>query len=512
MKVGASARAMRRFSEFGELPINHRDAMNAETTKVDSLRSSWLGGLLIRSCFTWMFVLSSVVAVLNAAELKLPPHSRVTLPNGVVLLLMEQHEVPIASFNVLLSAGSTTDPMGKEGVASLTAELLRRGTKSRSAEQLASEVDFLGGSIDFDAGLDFTTGRAEFLKKDVAAGLDLLADVLLNPSFAQEEVQKRIQQRIDELKELKDEPQAMLTNYFHAFLFGDHPYGRAIDGDEKSNAAITRDDVAQFYARSYAPQSVRIAAVGDFSTAEMQRLLSERFGAWKTSGESPSSILKPSQAPPQSVKGRKLLLIDKPDATQSFFVIGNVGIARTNSDRVPIQLVNTIFGGRFTSILNDELRVSSGLTYGAHSQFGRYLQPGPFYISTFTQNSNTVQAIDMTLAVLERLHQKGLTAEQLKSAKTYLKGQFPPAIETSDQLASVLTQFDFFGLNDREINDYFRRLDAITLQECQRVIQQYFPSENLVFVIVGKAAETKQALSKYAPKIETREISQVGYK
>src|SRR6185436_6029087 len=154
--------------------------------------------------------------------------------------------------------------------------------------------------------------------------------------------------------------------------------------------------------------------------------------------------LKSEPPAPVKGKGRKLLLIDKPDATQSFYIVGNVGIARTNPDRVPIQLVNTIFGGRFTSMLNDELRVSSGLTYGAHSQFGRYLQPGPFYISSFTQNSNTVQAIDMTLAVLQRLHQKGLTADQLKSAKTYLKGQFPPAIETSDQLAAVLTQFDFF--------------------------------------------------------------------
>src|SRR5205814_251841 len=232
---------------------------------------------------------------------------------------------------------------------------------------------------------------------------------------------------------------------------------------------------------------------------------SERFsGQPKSSSYAVKmSDLKPSAAQP--VKGRKMLLIDKPDATQSFFIIGNVGIARTNSDRVAIQLVNTIFGGRFTSILNDELRVSSGLTYGAHSYFGRYLEPGPFVISSFTQNSSTIPAIDMTLAVLQRLHQKGLTADQLKSARTYIRGQFPPQIETSDQLAALLTQFDFFGLDEREINDYFHRLDAVTLQDCQRVIQQYFPSEDLVFVVIGKAAEIKQGLSKYAPKIETRE-------
>jgi zinc protease len=207
-----------------------------------------------------------------------------------------------------------------------------------------------------------------------------------------------------------------------------------------------------------------------------------------------------------------LLLIDKPDATQSFYIMGNLGISRTNPDRVAIQLVNTIFGARFTSMLNDELRVSSGLTYGARSQFGRYLQPGPFAISSFTQNSTTVQAIDMTLAVLKRLHEKGLSADQLKSAKAYLKGQFPPQIETSDHLAALLTQLDFFGLDEREINDFFARIDAVTLQDCKRVIQKYFPNDDLALVVIGKAAEVKKGLTKYAPKIEMREISQVGYK
>jgi zinc protease len=467
------------------------------------MRSRALGRL-------WAFViLFVIVSAVNGADLKLPAYSRVTLPNGVVLLLMEQHEVPMVSFNVLITSGSVNDPAGKEGLASLTAELLRRGTKTRSAEQLASEIDFLGGVIEFDAGLDFSAGRAQFLKKDVAAGLDLLADVLLNPSFPKEEAEKRVRQRIDELKQEKDEPQTVISNYFHRFLFGNHPYGRSIDGDEHSVATLKREDVLSFYNSNYRPKNLRIAAVGDFSTREMQRLLAERFGANTNSSSAVTS--NANLTAPQAVKGRKLLLIDKPDATQSFYLIGNVGIARTNADRVAIQLVNTIFGGRFTSMLNDELRVSSGLTYGARSQFGRYLYPGPFAIFSFTQNSSTTQALDMTLEVLQRLHKKGLAAEQLKSGREYLKGQFPPQIETPDQLAPLLTQFDFYGLDEREIDDYFRRLDAVTLKDCERVIKQYFPLEDLVFVVVGKAAEVKQALTKYAPEIETREITQIGY-
>lgn len=457
--------------------------------------------VLVSICFALAFCS-------GAAELKLPPYSRTVLSNGVVLLLMEQHEVPMVSFSVLVSAGSAADPRGKEGLASLTSELLTRGTTSRSAEQLASEIDFLGGALQFSTGLDFTSGGAEFLAKDARAGVELLSDVLLNPVFSKEEVAKRIAQRIDELKQEKDEPQAVITNYFHAFLFGDHPYGRSIDGDERSAAGISRDDIAQFYHARYTPENIRIAAVGDFSMPEMQRLLSERFGSRAKSAES-SRVEIPV---PLGVKGRKLLLVDKPDATQTFFAIGNVGIARTNRDRVAIQVVNTIFGGRFTSILNDELRVSSGLTYGAHSQFGRYFQPGPFAISSFTQNSKTVEALDLTLSVLQRFHEKGLTEEQLKSAKAYIKGQFPPQIETTDHLAALLTQLDFFGLDAREINDLFPQIDAVTLEDSRRIIRNYFPADDLVFVLVGKAAEIKSNLGKYASKIETREISQIGFK
>ena len=445
-----------------------------------------------------------------AAELKLPQYTRTVLSNGVVLLLMEQHEVPMVSFSVLISAGSTIDLKGKEGLASLTSELLTRGTSNRSAEQIASEVDSLGGALQFSTGLDFTSGGAEFLAKDVRTGVELLSDVLLNAAFPEEEVTKRIAQRVDELKQEKDEPQAVITNYFHAFLFGDHAYGRPIEGDERSGAGIKRDEIVQFYRTHYMPQNIRIAAVGDFSTSEMQRMLSEAFA--KRAGGSRGNSGRVELPAPVAIKGRKLLLVDKPDATQSFYIMGNVGIARTNADRVPIQLVNTVFGGRFTSILNDELRVSSGLTYGAHSVFGRYLQPGPFAISSFTQNSKTIQAIDLTISVLKLLHEKGISAEQLKSAKAYIKGQFPPQIETSDHLAALLTQLDFFGLDAREIDELFSRIDAVTLQDCQRVIQKYFPADDFVLVVIGKAAEIKQGLGKYAPKMETREISQVGFK
>ncbi len=209
--------------------------------------------------------------------------------------------------------------------------------------------------------------------------------------------------------------------------------------------------------------------------------------------------------------GKKLLLIDKPDSTQTFYHIGNVGIPRTNADRVFIEVVNTLFGGRFTSMLNNELRVKSGLTYGARSAFEQRKLAGPFLISTYTRNETTEKAIDMTLDVLKRLHEKGITEEELKSAKTYLKGQFPPRIETSDQLATLIAQLEFYGLDERDINTYYGKIDSMTLADAQRIIKQYFPADNLVFVLIGKRSEIQQVARKYAIGVDNKSINQPGF-
>ncbi len=452
------------------------------------------------------FVASALPAAAQDGTLKLPPSKKVKLKNGMTLLLMEQHEVPIVSFNFVVKSGSVADPAGKEGLAEMTAGLLRKGTKTRTADQISNELDFVGGTLEADATYDFTVGRAEFVRKDLAKGLELLSDVLLNPTFPQTEVTKLQQQSIDAVKAAKDEAGAVIGNYYNAFLFGAHPYARSTDGDEKSLAAITRADVESFYRTNYTPSNVILAAVGDFSTAEMEKMLTDRFGAW-AGRPAPAVTL----AEPTAAAGKRLLLIDKPDSTQTFFQIGNVGVPRTSPDRVAIGVVNTLFGGRFTSMLNTELRIKSGLTYGARSLFDQRKTRGPFVISTYTRNETTAQAIDMALDVLKRLHEKGITEEELKSAKAYLKGQFPPRIETTDQLAALIAQYEFFGLDESEVNSYYARIDAMTLADANRVIKQYFPQENLVFVLIGKASEIEPVVKKYAPTLSRKSISDPGF-
>jgi predicted Zn-dependent peptidase len=481
----------------------------------------------------WLFVSAPVLA--QSAGLKLPPYKKLQLKNGMTVLLMEQTEVPVVSFSFIIRAGSVSDPVGKEGVASLTAGLLRKGTKNRTADQLSNELDFIGGSLGFGAGTDFTSGSAEFIKKDLDKGLDLVADTLLNPTFPDDEVKKLLTQSANGVKAAKDNPQAVIGQYYNRYLFGSHPYGRPSGGDETSLAAITRDDIVKFYNDKYKASNTILAVAGDFNTAEMEAKLNAKFGAWAgdapllrdavvdkmakpKSGKKPMAGPPPTAAQPvsnvpapQPFVGKKLLLVDKPNTVQTYFYIGNVGVSRANPDRVGINVVNTLFGGRFTSMLNSELRIKTGLTYGARSFFDQRAQPGAFAISTYTRTETTEKALDLALDILKRLHEKGVTEEELKSGKEYIKGQFPTSVETTDQLARALANFTFYGLTDAEINDYYTKIDAMTVAEANRIIKQYYPLDNLVFVLVGKGSEISKVAQKYAPKVDTKAITETGF-
>jgi predicted Zn-dependent peptidase len=451
------------------------------------------------------FVMAAPVSAQDGG-LKLPPYNKVVLKNGMTLLLMEKHGVPIVSFHFIVKSGATADPPGREGLASLTAGLLRKGTATRTADQLSAELDFIGGLFSSGADSDYSNGSAEFLAKDLGKGLDLLADVILHPTFPHDEVTKMLKQRIDGIKSAKDRAQGVLSNYFNAYLFGSHPYGRPVGGDENSLAMLTRDDVSGYYQTYYTPGNTILSASGDFKTAEMEALLTEKFGAWPAKPAPPVAF--PAPAPAQ---GRHLLLVNKPDSTQTFYMIGNVGISRTDPDRVFVGVINTLFGGRFTSMLNSELRVNSGLTYGAGSNFDRRRLPGPFFISTYTTNKSTEKAIDLTLEVLKRLHEKGITEEELKSAKSYIKGQFPPRVETTDQLAAQVAQFEFYGLDKSEIDGYYAKIDSMTLADARRVIKEHFPLDSLVFVLIGKVGEVEGVARKYAPRVDAKSIEAPGF-
>lgn len=444
------------------------------------------------------------VAALSA-QVKLPDYKHQVLPNGVVVDLMPKPGLPLVNFRVVIKGGVESEPTSLSGLASVTAQLLRRGTSKRTADQFSEELDSLGGT--FFAGNDdqATTIASEFLKKDFDAGLDLLADAVLRPTFPEAEVTKMLAQRVDGARSAKDNP-GVIATYYRAFFFGPrHPYGRP--ADELSYQRIHRDDIVSYHQKQYAGKNTILVVSGDFDPAAVSATIARVFGTMPA-GAPYSWISTPAPARGNSPR---LLLIDKPDATQTYFLIAQPGITRTDPDRVPLLLMNTLFGGRFTSFLNDALRVNSGLTYGASSQMQLARLTGGIAINTYTVTSSTVQAIDMALDVLKKFHDNGITAEQLASIKAYVKGGYPrQSLETSDALAGILGEIELFGLNKGEVDDLFSRIDSLTLEQANATIRKYYRPDNLTFVLLGNAAKIRDSVRKYAPKLVEVPVKQPG--
>jgi zinc protease len=453
---------------------------------------------------------AAAVAALCAAlafadDVRLPSYTRTVLPNGMVLDVMPRTDVPLVSIRVVVRGGVESQPAELSGLASVTAEALRRGTKKRTAAQFSEQLDALGATWSTGVNNQSASISIEFLSKDFDAGLDLVFDAVMNASFPEPEIAKLLALRIDGAKSAKDNPALIVGEYYKSFFYGPrHPYGRP--ADELSYARIKREDVVAYHQRMYSGKNMIVVAAGDVNAAEATKKLTSTFGSIPAGKE--YTWVKPEKP---AGSGPRVALIDKPDSTQTRFFIGQPGIERTNPDRIALWLVNTLFGGRFTSILNDELRVNTGLTYGAVSRFEQNHLPGSLYIMTFTQTENTAKAIDVALELMKRLKEKGITAEQLQSAKNYLKGTYPSErLETADQLADVLSEIELFDLNRGEVDDLFSRIDAVTVEKANEVAKRYYNTDNLTFVLLGNASKVASEVKKYAPAVVQVPITKPG--
>jgi predicted Zn-dependent peptidase len=457
-------------------------------------------------------LLSLVSASLAFSQAKLPRYTKETLPNGVVIAMSPRSGVPLVHFRILIKGGVESDPPHLAGLANLTESLLRRGTTKRSASQFAEELDFLGGTFGGGGrgggggGLESATViSSEFLSKDFDAGLDLVADAILHPAFTDTEVRKELARRIDAAKATKDNAQGSISSYFRsAFFGGAHPYGNP--PDEASYTQMTRQNIVDYHDKLYCGKNMMIVVTGDFDPVSAKAKLAQVFGA------APAGTAYSWGSAPALSRHGQLLLIDKPDATQTYFQIGQPGIDMKNPDRTTIEIINTLFGGRFTSMLNDALRVNSGLTYGASSQVEQARLPGAIVISTYTKTESTTQAIDMALDVLKHMNEKGITAEQLASAKAYVKGLYPTRrLETMDQIAALIGEIEFYGLGRDEVDGYFGRIDSITLDRANAIIKKYFQTGDLTLVVLGSADKIRDQVKKYSPQMREVSIKTAGW-
>lgn len=435
----------------------------------------------------------------GAASLSLPVFERVTLDNGVVLLLSEKHDVPLVGMQATLKGGAITDPADRNGLASLFAAVLTKGAGDRDAAAFAEAAAAVGGNIHAGAGAESITITADFLSRDTELMLELVADMLLQPALDAGELARERQRSIDLLRAARgSDPSPLLATYGNAFLFGEHPYGRPDGGSESTLANITHEDLLAYYDEQVGADRLIVAIAGDFDSTAMRARLERVFGGWR-----PAAQPLPEVQPPERQKGRRVLLVDKPGATQTYFVIGNTGIAIDYPRRAEANLANTVFGGRFTSMLMTQMRVKAGLTYGAGSVLERRAVPGSVMIRSFTETAKTTEAIDLALEVLARLHQSGLDDEAIASARNYIMGQFPPTLETATALAGMLAFLELYGLDRSYIDEYGAALEAATPVSVSNAIAEVYPQPgNLVFVLIGDAAAIRDAVAKYGPVTE----------
>ncbi|MCK8490669.1 insulinase family protein [Spirosoma sp. RP8] len=446
-----------------------------------------------------------IAGVSLAQTFKVPPYQKFKLKNGLTVYLMEQREVPLINVSVVFDAGAVQDG-NRYGLANMTADALLFGSSKYTKAQLEEKAEYVGASVDTYGGKEVAKLTASFAVKDQDLLFDIIQDVITKPTFDKGEFDKYKQRQLLQLTQQKESPRAVVNSYFNRFVFENHPYANPISGTPSSVSAITANDVRQFYQKNYTTDRAAIAVVGDFNTAAMKKRITDLFGNWKTAAATSPKLTDPTV----SFDKNRVLLVNKDDARETTFLIGGKGITQNNPDYIPVVVVNTILGGRFTSWLNDALRVNSGLTYGAGSRFGTFRNSGTFAISTFTKVSTTTEAIDMALQVLDSLHRTGIDEKTLLSAKNYVKADFPPRYESAGSLADLLTDMFSLGFDESFINNFQKNVDGLTVAKTRQIIDQYFPKNNLQFVLIGKADTIREKVKKYGT-ITEKEIKADGF-
>ena len=415
--------------------------------------------------------------------------NRSVLPDGLILLHSENHNLPIVMVTLIVKAGQTSETAEKAGLANLTAELLSEGTSTRTSKVISEETDFIGASLGVSAGNDYTTITLSVLKKDLSKGFELFSDILLNPSFPTQEIDRKKDQIKGSLRQREEDPSFLAERAFSKGVFGEHPYGRLVEGSVETIDLIQRDDIVVFHRDFFLPNNSILAVVGDISAGELSGLLQKYLSGWKP-GMPLSRVMKPAEGN----KTRKVIRIEK-DLTQANIIFGNIGISRDNPDYYAVSVMNYILGGGgFSSRMMRSIRDKMGLAYDVHSFFAAYRDTGFFQAGLQTKNETANTAVDEMIKEIEKMKTEAVSDEELSEAKSYLTGSFPRRLDTNRKIADFLASIEFYNLGleyDKKYPDY---INSVTKQDVLRVAKKYLTPEDGVLVVV---ADQKKAQLKY---------------
>lgn len=427
------------------------------------------------------------------------------LASGLRTYVISSKEQPMVSVRVVLTgAGSINDPAGMPGVANMTADMLTQGTATRSAEDIAQAIDFVGGSLSASADEDGTYITVTVVKKDFALAMDLVSDILLHPSFKNEELDRRRQQALSDLQVRYSDPGYVADVLIKRLIYGKHPYGVPGSGTPESLRALDREALVRFHDAHYAPGSALISFAGDTEPGEAFDAVEKYLGAAAWPGRKTQAAVAPSPVP---VHGMHVVLVDKPDANQTQIRIGRLGIPRNSPDYIPLYVTNRIFGGGFNSRLSTEVRQKKGLTYGAYSGFECNKLAGDFSASTFTRTDATVEAAKLVVDLIRNMSTGELGPQELNFARDYIAGVFPIQTETAEQVASRILTAVQYGLPADYNATYQQRVLAVGAAEVKQMGGRYFDAADLTLVLVGNVKAFRDAIHKVFPTAKYDELA-----
>ncbi len=448
---------------------------------------------LIKNVFN-LKIFQKIILILSVSTLTLAfffNHSlafdarREVRSNGLVLLHSEQHNLPIVKVTLLIKASPLNETPEKAGLASLTADLLTEGTETRSSEEISEEIEFIGAEISASTDVDYTMISLSVLKKDIEKGFELFSDILLNPAFPEKEIE-RIKMLIKgSLKQREEDPGFIAERRFRKIVYGEHPYGRLVEGDPGTIDSITREDIVRFYESYYRPNNAILAVVGDLSYEEVDQLLRKYLAAW---ARKPVPEEMTYSIPDL---GKSVFVSVDRDLTQANIILGHIGIERSNPDYYAVSVMNYILGGGgFASRIMNRIRDDLGLAYDVHSFYSSDRYRGVFQAGVQTKNESAKAVIGLLLEEIERIRKEPVSDEELADAKSFLTGSFPRRLDTMGKIASFLALTEFYDLGidyDRRYPEY---INSVTKEEIIKVAKKYLHPERYVLVIVADMEKT----------------------
>jgi zinc protease len=413
-----------------------------------------------------------------------------TLPNGLTVLHVERHSLPIVMVTLLIKASPLNEPSEKAGTAHMTAKMLTEGTYKRKTSEISEEIEFIGASLDTSTNSDYTAISLSVLKKDLEKGFDIFTDVLLNPLFAEDELKLKKDLTKGSLKRNEEDPSFIANRAFIKEVFGSHPYGRLVSGSIESIDNIKRDDIVRFYQEHYLPDNAILSVVGAITPDELNYLIKKHFMQWRPKSrsqkiENSKQNFQQRTNGEESYKGAKVVVINK-DITQANMILGHCGISRDNPDYYAVTVMNYIFGGGgFASRLMKVVRDEMGLTYSIYSSFSGNKEPGRFEVEVQTKNESADTVIKEILKQMNRIINEMVTEQEIKDAKAYLTGSFPRRLETSRRIADFLAAMEFYNLGDDYIEKYHEYINSVTKEDVLMAAKKYLNPENYILVVVG---------------------------